>query len=262
MLAAQAAVLSGSRAPIVVLEHFRLPMTVLFAFASPQHDTYFVGADNLESANGLRPDKIVVCWGRFAVAIHGADVMKEALQYASYFDESAYGFRHRNGSKPPIIASVQDVCDQVAKCLPRLVRCHISRLSAPAHKMLWMNQGGGYVVLDYQRRELFDVALIGPVSGAAQLPPKFSITRLAPEQTYRFGINNTTPMGAVSAAIAADPRVWAATETTNARRLVAQHGSHNVIGDLGASFTVRGTVLEFCSNHDTLDDFMTSYGVP
>lgn len=243
-------------------------MTVLFAFASPKHEAAFIAGDDLEAHRKVSVDKVYLCWRRFAVGVYGLDTLLQAVQYSAYGSQEANRIRYANGAEITVVTDVQALCAQAEQRLPRLAKFYKTNMDRKLSDgslgkdeyEKWMATVGGLVILDYEACQIHLARLTRPILDGS--PARFEIELLEPEQVYRFGINDPTPVACVTAKMVEKPRDWCAAKVLDAKQECGNAGFHGVVGNLGASFAKQDGVTEFWSAFKSVDDYMTANGLP
>jgi hypothetical protein len=237
-------------------------MTVLVGFVSRKHECAFLAADDLESAEKRRIDKIATL-GRLAVGFAGADALHLAFQHVAYFETH---FRFRNGLRAQPPESPSAVCAAVAELLPRIVMAQRKgwkeRIAAgrasPDDLAAFERRSGSMVILDRHDLRLWYAHLHGTLGASDSYA--FDIATEDEGMAYRFAINDPKPLGEVTSSIARDPRAWAIRAIDVARHETEQAGFLNVIGPIGGMFLARKGQVEFWSAHESPEAFAEANG--
>jgi hypothetical protein len=236
-------------------------MTVLFGFTSPSRELSVLCADDLEGHGGGRAEKVMVVFDRYAVGVVGPSALLRAVANAA----SLYGVRTRTGGKPPLPDSVAELCDQVARLVPRVLGLEMKNQVASKNRSQqqideWKDQSGSLIVVDLSDHTLHFAKArpsVGAILGGAT--PAFGIKRLDAELVYEFS-GTEIERGTIPEEALIDHRAWGEVLVADAASRLNQ--PKRIIGRLGTSAEGRWQKWFCWSAYDSVDERMTSIGYP
>lgn len=237
-------------------------MTVLFAFASSKYECAFLGADDKESSQNKRADKLSLLGARFAVGIYGVDAVQNIINFLDYFANGRLG---RGAVIPPELRSAGAVCDEVARLLAMTRTVEMARFQKAVDQRrmteealaTWEAQHASMVVLDRERYELTHAR--SRHAFGKNVPIEFILEPLADGRAYRFGLQAKKDLGEVPDTAWDKPRPWCASLISDATRELEPHGMSHVLGKLGATFHQHGGEQKFVSAFGSVDDMLNAH---
>lgn len=209
-------------------------MTAIYAFTCPEIRLAAVAADDIEFNSGARVDKVMMTFDRYAVALHGSDLMTHAIGAVGRFHQV-------EGHTPP--ASIEDFAANLARAgvevarllYPKYVEAHrCGQIPEENWQVVHQNRAC-VVVLDCHSLRLcnLDFGLPFPPERLRLVP---DVEELEHKVLHRFGLAS----GLVTGPQPLDIPVERDLTQYFAGLLAADHERERALGSLGASIVVDG----------------------